>query len=284
MNSLLRLLAPAIAAACFCLSARAAEGLSDTHTPLPHTGVADLKEETDSAAAPLVELRADNYDVWKYKRRFMVGFTSGTLDQKKRFGGEISSRWGASIISGRNIYLHRKAIGGFLKFGLNLDLNVNYANFAKGTGKLSDITNPGDINIDYGDGDTETEVSLGRHYITAGIAVGPTATFAPFYASGSRSLAALKFRPYFHVVPSYAAYIISDDEDTEIHSAFALWCAAGMEIQWKRLIVGLEWKGCTAKYKGMVDDMVSDFEEGYEAEKPHKFDMNMLNVSIGFAF
>lgn len=284
MNSLLRLLAPAITVAGFCLSAQATEGLSDTHQPLSHTGAASLQEETDSAAVPLVELRADNYDVWKYKRRFMVGFTTGTLDQKKRFGGEISSRWGASIISGRNIYLHRKAIGGFLKFGLNIDVNINYVNFAKGSGKFSDIMNPGDSDIDYGDEDGETSVSLGRHYLTAGMAVGPTATFAPFYASNSRSLAALKFRPYFHVVPSYATYIISDEEDTEFNNAFALWCAAGMEIQWKRLIVGLEWKGCTAKYKGMVDDLVSDLEDGYEPEKPHKFDMNMFNVSIGLAF
>ncbi|MDE6269969.1 MAG: hypothetical protein K2M12_03825 [Muribaculaceae bacterium] len=236
-----------------------------------------LAEDSSSDALTADNVLTPNSDIWKYKRKFMIGFTDGTLDQKKRFGGEISGRWGVSIVSGRNIYLHRKPIGGFLKFGLNIDANLNYVNFAKGSGKFSDILHPGD-NDDMG------TASLGRHYFTAGMAVGPTASFAPFYSSANRKLAALIFRPYFHVVPSFATYIISEDEETELHNAFALWCSAGLEIQWKHLIVGFEWKGSTAKYKGMIDDMISDMEDGYTAEGSHKFDMNMWNFSIGFAF
>lgn len=215
-------------------------------------------------------------DIWKYNKKIMVGYTTGKLDRKVRFGGKISSRWGASLISGTNIYFHKKPIGGFLRFGLNLDANVNYMNFEKGSGSFSDIWNPGD------EGSSQT--SLGQHYVTCGIAVGPTATFAPFFASGNRRLAQLKFRPFFHVVPSYAAYVISNDEDTEMHGAFAFWCAAGLEIQWKRLLIGVEWKGCTAKYKGFVDSIIADNTEGYEAQGSHKFDTNMINLAIGFAF
>lgn len=263
-------------ACCSCISSHARNSDPDLSVTYP----AENCEPTDSISENAVEPSEDptvidDSDIWKYKTRIMLGFTTGTLDQKRRFGGEISSRWGLSLITGRNIYLHRKAIGGFLKFGLNLDMNLNYMNFAKGTGRISDIMHQDD------DG---APVSFGRHYLTAGIAIGPTATFAPFFASSDRNLASLKFRPYFHVVPSYAAYLISEDEDTEIHGAFALWCAAGLEIQWKRLIAGFEWKGCTAKYKGMIDSIISDFDDNYEAEKSHKFDMNMFNVSIGFAF
>lgn len=279
MNRLLTSLAIVATTVSSCFTAHADEQTSNTSIYTDATFTVDSASESDTVKVNTSKNNLVlNSNIWKYKRKFMLGYTTGTLDQKKRFGGEISSRWGVSMISGRNIYLHRGPIGGFLKFGLNLDLNLNYMNFAKGVGSFSDIMHPDD------EGDEDETVSLGRHYLTVGFAIGPTATFAPFYASSNRRLASLVFRPYFHVVPSYACYMISDEEDTELHNAAAIWCAAGMEIQWKRLIVGLEWKGSTAKYKSTVDSLISEIEDEYEAEKPHKFDMNMFNFSIGLAF
>lgn len=240
---------------------------------LAHAQYAEI--EGEKADYDMVSAKESHDDLWKYKRKLMLGFTTGELDQKIRFGGKITSRWGVSLVSGRNIYLHSRAIGGFLKFGINLDLNFNYMNFAKGSGKLSGIWNTEE---------SDDAPTLGRHYVTGGLAIGPTATFAPFYASDNRNLAQLKFRPYFHVVPSYAAYLVSDDEDTEVHGAFACWCAAGLEAQWKRLIVGFEWKGCTAKYKGLVDNIIADSTEGYDSQGSYKFDTNMFNIMLGFAF
>lgn len=282
MNHLLTSLAIAAIAAWSCIPAHAesqpsnAGTHSDSALTFPQASTTQESEsfETQTSKNNL----AQNSDIWKYKRKFMLGYTTGTLDQKKRFGGEISSRWGASITYGiAHIYLHRGPIGGFLKFGLNIDMNLNYMNFAKGSGKISDIMHPND------DGEIGA-ISLGRHYFTSGLAIGPSASFAPFYASSNKRLASLIFRPYFHVVPSYAAYIISEDDDTEVHGAFALWCAAGLELQWKHLIVGFEWKGSTAKYKGFLDSLISEIADGYEAEGSHKFDVNMFNFSIGFAF
>lgn len=230
----------------------------------------------DNSSANSSASQTYNDDIWRFKRKVMVGFTTGELDQKARFGGKISSRWGASFTMGRNIYLHKKPIAGFLKIGLNIDGAFNYMNFAKGSGSLSNIIG--------GNFEDAEEISLGRHYLTAGVAIGPNATFAPFYASQNRKLAALVFRPYFHVVPSFATYMVSDNDDMEMHNAFALWCTAGVEIQWKRLIFGMGWKGCTAKYKGMMDNLMSEFEENYEASGSYKFDTNMFNISIGLAF
>ena len=230
----------------------------------------------DNSPANSPSIQNYNNDIWRFKRKALVGFTTGELDQKARFGGKISSRWGASFTIGRNIYLHKKPIGGFLKFGLNIDAVLNYMNFAKGSGSLSNIIG--------GNFENAEELSLGRHYLTSGIAIGPNATFAPFYASQNRKLAALVFRPYFHVAPSFATYMVSDNEDMEMHNAFALWCTAGVEIQWKRLILGAGWKGCTAKYKGLMDNFMSESEENYEASGSYKFDTNMFNVSIGLAF
>lgn len=282
MNHLLTSLAIAAISACSCIPAHAKSQPSDagTHSDSALTFTQATTQESESVEPQTSKNNlAQNSDIWKYKRKFMLGYTIGTLDQKKRFGGEISSRWGASITSSiAHIYLHRSPIGGFLKFGLNIDLNLNYMNFAKGSGKISDIMHPNDD-----ESGLET-ISLGRHYLTAGVAIGPTASFAPFYASSDKRLASLIFRPYFHVVPSYGAYIISEDDDTDLHNAFALWCAAGLELQWKRLIVGVEWKGSTAKYKGFVDNLISGIDEGYEAQRSHKFDVNMFNISIGFAY
>ena len=152
-------------------------------------------------------------------------------------------------------------------------------NFAKGKGSLSDIMHP-----DFSNDNEEMPFSLGRHYLTAGLAIGPNATFAPFYKFSNPNLAALKFRPYFHVVPSFATYMVSDEDDMEFHNAFAFWCAAGMEIQWKRLVLGLGWKGSTAKYKGMVDSILGSMEDGESSPESYKFDVNMFNIMIGFAF
>lgn len=281
LNFHFRPLALGLTMAWFCFPAHAETPQSNTTTNVNLnsyvSGVSTVTTDSVDASTYLYT-PVVNKDIWKYKGKFLLGFSTGTLDQKRRFGGEISSRWGVSITSGRNIYLHRGPIGGFLKFGLNIDMNINYLNFAKGSGKLSNFGN-----IDAGEEGVEP-TSLGRHYLTAGIALGPTATFAPFYSSHNRNLALLVFRPYFHVAPSYATYIISENEETELHNAFALWFAAGMEIQWKRLIIGLEWKGSTAKYKGILESIVSDLEDGSESKRSHKFDMNMINVSIGFAF
>ncbi|MDE6811524.1 MAG: hypothetical protein K2J15_04155, partial [Muribaculaceae bacterium] len=212
--------------------------------------------------------------IWKRTKRFTVGFSTGELDRKRRFGGVIKSRWGIELKIGRNIYLHPKPIAGFMRIGLDLDADVTYLNMAKGSGNLSDMwENPG-----------ESEINLGQHYLTAGLAVGPNITFAPFYRFENKNLRVLKFRPYFHVIPSFASYIVSDSDDMEFHSAFAFWCSAGMEIQWKRLLVGLEWKGSTAKYKGLMDSIISEFEGGGENSDSYKFDCNMFNVSIGLAF
>ena len=279
MNKLCKVLALTLISAGTVISA-SAEDLSAVSF-LVSGDMPDVEEESTVVKSEEYEYTptekpAFNDDIWKFKRKFMLSFTTGTLDQKSRLGGEIDSRWGVSLISGQNIYLHRKPIGGFLRFGLNLEADINYLNFAKGNGTFSDLIHSG--------GSDDVQATLGRHYLTIGVSLGPTASFAPFFASANRKLAALTFRPYFHAVPSYAAYIVSDDDDVEFYNAFAFFCAAGMEIQWKRLIFGVEWKGSTAKYKGLSEDIMADMDEDYEADKPHKFDMNMVNISIGFAF
>lgn len=232
------------------------------------TEVESIDSENTSGSA----VTADP-SIWKYTRRIMIGGSFGELDRKRRYGGVIKSRWGVGLKTGRNIYVHRKPIAGFMRIGIDVDLDMNYMNMAKGTGSLSDAWNH-----------PEDDMDLGEHYLTLGVAVGPNITFAPFSWSANQNLRSLRFRPYFHLTPSYATYIVANSDDGEFHNAFALWCSAGLEIQWKRLLFGLEWKGSTAKYKGMVDSLLAEDDEDYVKVGSHKFDCNMFNISIGLAF
>ncbi len=234
---------------------------------------------TDEEVSTQSDISKVSDDIWKYKKKgFMVGFTTGTLDPESGAGEAMSSRWGIAVKTGFNIYLHRKPLGGFAKIGLDIDMEANYMNFAKGKGSFSDIMHPDLSGEDF-------SVSFGRHYLTGGIAIGPNVTFAPFFNSSNRNLAALKFRPYFHVVPSYASYIVSDEDETEFHNAFAFWCSAGLQIQWKRLLVDFNWKGSTAKYKGLLNNLISDLTgDATKSSESYKINVNMVNILIGISF
>lgn len=215
--------------------------------------------------------------VWaKGNKTISLGYTTGSFDMGANLQGKLDSRWGLTFNSTRNYYLHRKPIAGLLKFGLEWGTNINYMNFEKGSGSLKDIANSMD-------GDEAP--SLGTHYMAAGIALGPTITVAPFIHASSLNLARLKFRAFFHVVPSYAAFITSNEDETNFHSAFCCFFAGGLNVQWRKLNIGFEYKYGRAKYSDMMSDLVSDEVPDkifYNGGKP-KFNAEMLTFSIGLA-
>ncbi len=248
--------------------------MTDSHHQYYTENETTAPAEYDSPAEnnPAIDNQSE---IWKYNKRTKLGFIFSTLDRKSRLGGEITSKWGIDFQQEFNIFLHRRPIAGFLRFGLDIAVEFDYINYG---GNLFN-------GLNFGSHDDGEVPELGHHYLTAGLAVGPTATFAPFFGSSNRNLAALRFRPYFHVTPSYASYLVSEDGDTEMHNAFALWCAAGLEIQWKRLVFGVGWKGSTAKYKGLMDSLMDKWDEDYESDhERYKFDNNMIILSIGVGF
>ena len=214
--------------------------------------------------------------VWKGgNKELLFGYNTGSFDLGS-MGGKLESRWGASIPSIRNIGLH-KPIAGMLKFGIHLGQQIDYLNFEKGTGSLKDFAE--------GFGDSDVESSLGKHYLTAGLVVGPTLTIAPFINSGNLNLARLKVRLFFHVVPSYAGYITSSEDETDFHSAFVLFYSGGLNLIWRKLNVGVEWKGGRGKYHGLANKFL--FEEAddlfYNAGNP-RYGTRMFSVKLGLAF
>lgn len=227
-----------------------------------------------------------NQRLWsKDKREFRLGYTMADFDRGPYNGGILQSRFGIALDMMGNVYLHRKAIGGFLKFGIQFGGQINYINFEKGKGKLS---LGGMFNgADEGDSDSNYEdITIGTHLFVAGIGVGPTATFMPFFKSNNPNLARLRFRVYFNVVPSYSGFIKSNEDDTQWNSAFACNFASGLNIFWRKLDIGFQYKGGKARYR----DTVSDIEEsvtgvsGFEKGKMPRFATNLYTISIGIVF
>lgn len=237
---------------------------------------------------------ADNQRFWKGGNKlFSVGFTTGSFDKGRYNGGKLTSRWGVAFKAGRNIYVHPKPIANLVKFGIFIGAELNYMNFEKGHGSISSITggNYYDDDDDYYDDDyyDDDYVSLGSHYLTAGLAIGPTATFMPFYWCSNPNVARIKVRPFFHVVPSYSALIVSDEDDAEVHGAFACLFSGGFELIWRKLSLGFEWKGGRARYKDFVSDLMdevynNDLWIGAGQQKQPRMGCKMFTFSIGIEF
>ena len=228
------------------------------------------------------EIIANNEKFWNGGKTIIsVGWSNGSFDRGLYYGGMLTSRWGVGIKSGKNIMFHRKPIAHLLKFGLFFGGNASYYNFEKGEGKFSDIFN--------GSGEGDMSASLGTHYLTAGIAIGPTVTVMPFYWCSNANVARIKIRPYFHVVPSYCALILSNDSDMEVNGAITCLYAGGAELIWRKLSIGLEWKGGRARYKDLVGDLfdfegVNDLWIGAGDVKQPRMGCKMFTVSLGLTF
>lgn len=244
----------------------------------PYVGVVDA-DDVES-----IDYVAENTKFWNgSSKELTLGYTTGSFDLGAD-GGKLSSRWGASLSMLRNIYVHRGPIGGFLKFGIHFGTQINYMNFEKGHGSIKDIADGSfDGSYDESGNYIEDIPTLGKHYLTAGLAVGPTATFMPFFASHDHKLARLKVRLFFHVIPSYAAFITSGEDETEFHSAFECLFSGGLNVIWRKLNVGVEWKGGSARYNGLFEEMEGSSDLLYDGGKP-RYGCKMFTVSIGLTF
>lgn len=246
-------------------------------------------QEADNSKAEVIE---SNKRFWKKdSKELRLGYTIANLDRSATYGGSIDGRWGVTLDIMRNIYVHRSPIAGFLKFGIQFGPQINYVNYEKGHGSIGDMIGGGDDDddgyYDWEDGrDDMSNPTLGKHQLVAGIGIGPTATFMPFYRFDNSNLARLKFRAYFNVVPSYSAYITSTDDETTFHSAFACLFAGGFNIIWRKLDIGFQYKGGRARYKDVVSDIESDIMGGdpFSRGKRPRFASNFYTISIGLCF
>lgn len=207
--------------------------------------------------------------IWGRKKFLNIGYVKQSLTPQ--YGNEFNSEFGASISSGRTIFLHKKPLFGVLKFGLDLGFDITYAkykDYETDNGVTDDSQNNhsdySDIYDDYSDilDDYSDLMNLGMHQADLGLLIGPSITINP--------VGHLMITGYFRFVPSYSMLILDEDFSGSYSSFFTY----GGEISWKAIGVGIEGKHGSAKYRSFISD---------DDEKV-KYTTNSLRAYICFRF
>lgn len=206
--------------------------------------------------------------VWKHRSRY-VNFGYGTQTMKGS-STNMKSDMAFALVMGHTYYLHKKPIGGLLKFGMDLnyiDLNfAKYPDFQETKSKTSQVV---DANIP----------DLGIMQFELGVGIGPSVTVNP--------IDQLKICGYFHVTPSYSLLTQND----ELYSHYATFFNAGLTTAYKAVQLGVEMRWCSAtRYGaasfGRVGDVYDDngnFHDPFEKiDVPMK--TNTCRFFIGFRF
>lgn len=204
-------------------------------------------------------------------------------------GGQVpkfETNWGASIMAGKNIKLH-KPIANTLQFNLDftgVDLSVNHYN-AENSGKFiynSDANNRREVTNEDGSVDKYYYMhwNLEKYEISYGMNLGPSLTIAPFtHVSGANGLHFLKFNVYYHVGYNAAFMLMKGKIESDVQFALlpigtsayknakeeleqrnenqfvvghGLYQTMGFNMTWKRIGFGFEHRWGALKYKNVA--------------------------------
>lgn len=201
----------------------------------------------------------NDYDnaIWRRKKYFMIGYAGQNLEtETDGIKNKYKSQVAINLNWGRTYYMHKDAIADILKIGLDWSwINLSFAKYKSGDGIH--------INTDYSDyknngyQDNDNEIELGIYQMEAGMSIGPSFNIAPFYHIG-KGLQHLKSHVYFHYTPSYSMFLESYEGENEFSSGFANFFNIGIDVAYKAISVGYEYRWGNAKYE------ISDFNENNE--------------------
>ena len=223
-------------------------------------------ESGSEAAAPATK-KVDGEKVkkgpWDRKKYFNIGYAM--QDLVPEFGNSFESKFGVSLVTGRNIYLHKKPIANMLKFAIDLGSDINYAQYKDLEGDYG--TDP-DYGYDdgYDDEYGDEDLNMGLHHIDVGLHVGPSVSINP--------VAHLKISAFFRFVPSYSMLLLN----SELYQSFTPMFTYGGEVSYKFIGIGIEGRSGSAKYT----DLLAETESG-EAMKI-KYKTSALRLYISFRF
>lgn len=270
-KSVLTLAAAVLLTAISGLPASAQEETSSTYQEINPEG----QSSTD-------EIIANNLQYWKGNGScFSIGYSTGSFDLGSG-EGKLTSNAGAAFKYNCNIYVHPKPIANMVKFGVSFGPAINYLKYKNGSSNISDlIGDPENLG--------ESLPDFGTHFLTAGIGIGVSATVMPLIMVDNPYLARIKVRPFFHVVPSYSALLVSDQDDMRVHSGFGCLFAGGFELLWRKLSIGFEWKGGTTSYKDLIGDLAETIGGEEAAEYvgntgTSNHSTHLFTVSLGVSF
>lgn len=211
------------------------------------------------------------YDFWKHKKEIRLAYNIQSLEQGSY---TQDAKFGVSLNTARTIYVHRKPIGGMLKFGIDYGFALDYANFDdKIDGDYYGYTGPfGYTGTDqYYDEDDDDDFNIGSHMANIGINLGPSATLRLFRN--------MRIKAYCYFVPSLSLRIANSEAAT----SFVPFVTPGVSVGWKAINIGFQWKTGRGKYKDIVGDIIG--EEGMSADMPKiKYRTNSYQIYLSLSF
>lgn len=225
-----------------------------------------LQNELDSLQNTVATLQQKEDDrskneyndaVWKRNKYFGIGFSTQKMtDAEDVDNMEHKSEVGFALDWGKTFYLHKKPIANLMKVGIDWSfINLSFAKYKSGTG-----SNGSSISDD--DDDYDTDDDLGVYSLAAGMSVGPSVTFAPFYNTG-KGLQHILAQTYFHVTPSYTGIILSEKGKTEIKSGYTTYFNWGLNVSYKMISVGYEYRWGKSKINDFT--LYMDEDNGSES-------------------
>lgn len=267
-----------------------------------------LQEKLDSLqnSVAVLQKKEDDrskteYDnaVWKRKAHLMIGFSTQKMtDADNADDMQYKSKMGFVLDWGKTFYLHKKPIANLMKVGIDWSwIDLSFAKYKSGTGiHFNANTSTGDYSdyIDgsgsydsyYDDADMDIDADLGVYSLSAGMSVGPSFTFSPFYNTG-KGLQHILAQTYFHVTPSYTGMILSTDGETELKSGYTTFFNWGINLSYKVISVGYEYRWGKSKFSTLsLDDddedySGSEYSDGNEKAKI-KFGTSMFYIRFNF--
>lgn len=167
----------------------------------------------------IVSVCSAQEDCHKWRKKYAnFGFINTTMSQDGM--PDLKSNYGVSFTEGRTFYLHKKPIGGILRFGLDATwFELNYTNY-----KIKHITYWETENYQYHQG----EISM--H-------IGPSITINP--------IRNLSIHGYFRYAPSFSA-LYADDT---VYGNYATFFVGGASISYSVIGLGFEARFGDCKYK-----------------------------------
>ena len=209
--------------------------------------------------------------IWKRKKHISISFSTQNMeDADNPLDMKFKSQAGFNLDWGKTFYLHKKPIANLMKIGLDWSwLNLSFAKYKSGNGihlnsSAGDYSDYDDDDYGYGyddeDNDFNLDIDLGVYSLSAGMSVGPSFTFAPFYNTG-KGLQHLLAQTYFHVTPSYTGIIMTEDGETEAYHGYTTYFNWGINVSYKFISIGYEYRWGKSKFNRMSLDFDDDEDE-----------------------
>lgn len=224
-----------------------------------------------SSKVQKVEDDKRNEAVWKKRSRYF--YIAYGKNQLKDNSNKLSSDYSFAMISGRTYYLHKRPLGGMVKFGI--DWNFADVNFAK----YPDLT-PVKVSNDQLDPELAETFDLAPMQIDLGMGIGLSCTVNPVNH--------LKAGIYFHVTPSYSMVL----QNEELHSSYATFFNFGLHASYKAISLAFEMRrSFPVKYDNLVlsapeegsMDSNDSFVDPFQAFSENTKNMS-CRIMLGFRF